>query len=270
MNTVHDIGVVELSLALGFILLAGLASLKLKLGLGRDLLWGTVRTIAQLALMGFVLRFIFDLNQWYVVLGVYTVMIFFAARIARSRVKVRSIPVFMPTFVTMLVSYMIVTFIVTSGIVGAVPWYEPKYFIPLGGMIIGNSMSAIAISLERMMVDLKNKHDEVELLMCLGADYMQASASIFRDAVKAGMLPSITAMMGVGIVALPGMMTGQILAGSDPLVAVKYQIMVMLMLVGSTAIGSVLVTYLVRGRCFDDGERLKVLATANDKPPYGR
>jgi putative ABC transport system permease protein len=251
-----DIGYGGLAWALAFVLLAGAASLRLRLGLERDLLWGTVRTVAQLSLMGYVLRYVFAIDRWYLVLALFAAMIFFATWIARGRVKERAVPVLLPVFVSMLLSYMVVTITVTAVIVRAQPWWHPLYFIPLGGMVIGNSLSAVAVSLDRFLGDLRRRRDEVELHLCLGATASEASASIFQTAVKAGMIPSITAMMGVGVVWLPGMMTGQILAGADPLVAVKYQIMVMLMLVGSTAIGSILAVGLVRRRCFSADQRV--------------
>ena len=96
----------------------------------------------------------------------------------------------------------------------------------------------------------------MEARLCLGADYKEASQDMFRNAMRAGMIPSINSMRGVGIVFIPGMMTGQIPAGADPVQAIRYQIIVMVMLVGSTAIGSLLVVYLVRKLCFGSGERL--------------
>jgi putative ABC transport system permease protein len=96
----------------------------------------------------------------------------------------------------------------------------------------------------------------VEMKLSLGANYREASDDIFRNAVTAGMIPSINAMMGVGLVFIPGMMSGQILAGTDPLIAIRYQIVVMLMLVGSTAVSSVVVMLIVRRRCFGSGEEL--------------
>jgi putative ABC transport system permease protein len=141
-------------------------------------------------------------------------------------------------------------------VVSVKPWWKPQYFIPLGGMVIGNSMNAIAIALERLLGELRKRRHEVEARLCLGADYKEASKDMLSIAMRAGMIPSINSMMAVGIVFIPGMMTGQILAGADPLQAVRYQIVVMVMLVGSTAIGSLLVVYLVRKRCFSKGERL--------------
>ena len=256
MNGALDIGILELSTVLLFVLLAGAASLRFRLGLERDLLWGTVRTVAQLALLGFVLHWVFSIRHWYVVLAIYAMMIFFAAVIIRNRVRKTSVSYLAPAFFSMLLSYMVISIIIVGGVVRADPWYLPEYFLPLGGMIIGNSMNAIAISLDRLFPDLLRRRDEVELRLILGASANEASADIVREAVRAGMIPSINAMMGVGIVFIPGMMTGQILAGSDPFVAVKYQIMVMLMLVGSTALGSVLVVTLLRRRCFNAQHQL--------------
>jgi len=256
MNGAVDISLTGLLVTAVFIIAAGAASLALKLRLEKDLLWGSVRAVSQLYLMGFVLQFIFNIGSWYVVLAVYALMILFAAFIAKGRVKEPKVKILVPTFVSMLLSYMVISFIVVGLIVGAKPWYDPRYFIPLGGMVIGNSITAIALSIERLFSDLRKHKDLIELYVSMGANYRQASAEMFRDAVKAGMIPSITSLMGVGVVWIPGMMTGQILAGADPMHAVEYQIVVMLMLVGSTAVGSVFVVSWVRTKCFDAKDRL--------------
>ena len=256
MSGAMDITWTGLALSLVFVIVGGIASLMFHLRLGKDLFWGAVRTVAQLFLMGFVLRYIFAFDRWYLVVAVFGIMILIAAQIAKGRVHTATVPVYLPVAVSMLLSYMLVTYFVVALIVQARPWYHPVYFIPLGGMVIGNSISAVAISLERLFGELRNRAAEVELYFCLGANYRQASADMFRDAVRAGMIPSITSMMGVGIVWLPGMMTGQILAGADPLVAVKYQVMVMFMLVGSTAITSVLAVWFVRRKCFSHDDRI--------------
>jgi putative ABC transport system permease protein len=117
-------------------------------------------------------------------------------------------------------------------------------------------MTAIAISLERLIGDLKKSRNAVEMMLSLGADYKEASRETVKEAMRAGMIPSLNSMMAVGVVFIPGMMTGQILAGADPLMAVRYQIMVMVMLVGSTAIGSLIVILLVRRMCFGPGHQL--------------
>jgi putative ABC transport system permease protein len=251
-----EITPLQLALCLLFVLLAAIGSLRLRLGLEKDLLWGTVRTFAQLFLVGYVLQFVFRLNNPFVVVALYVWMIFWAAQTVRGRVREKAIPVFTPTFVSMVVSYMAVAIFVTGVIVQAKPWYTPQYFIPLGGMIVGNSMNAIAIALERMLSDLRKQREQIELAFCLGATYQEATDTLLRDSIKAGMIPSINALMAVGLVSLPGMMTGQILAGADPTTAIKYQIIVMLMLVASTAIGSIVVVHIVRRRCFTHAHQM--------------
>lgn len=258
MNAI-DIGYWQLALALVFVLAAGLSSLFLQLDLHRDIFWGTVRTVGQLFLMGYLLRYIFQIHSPWLVLLIFVGMSLFAARIISRRTRNKSVPYQLPTTVSMLLSNLVVTIVITAVIIQVNPWYEPTFFIPLGGMVVGNSMNAIALTLERLFGDLKKQRDLVEMYLSLGADYREASVLILRQAVSAGMIPAINSMMGVGIVSLPGMMTGQIIAGADPVVSIKYQILVILMLVGSTALGSVLVAYWVRRRCFSSDHRLLVL-----------
>jgi putative ABC transport system permease protein len=246
----------QLGLALVFVLTAGFTSVINHLGLGRELLVGTLRCFSQLVLMGFILTFIFGLNEIWLVLLTFAVMVFFAAHIIRGRVRERSVPFFLPTLGSMLLSYTLVTLLVCAVVVGVEPWWDARYFLPLGGMIIGNSMNAIALALDRLFSELRERRNEVEMMLCLGADYREASRDVLRNAMRAGMIPSINAMMGVGLVFIPGMMTGQILGGVDPLVAIRYQIVVMLMLVASTAISAYLAVFLARRRCFNEAHGL--------------
>jgi putative ABC transport system permease protein len=255
MNVI-DIGPWQLALCLVFVVLAGTGSVVLRLGLERDLAWGTVRAFAQLFLVGYVLRFIFGLSHPALVVLLFAFMVFWAAHAVRGRVGEKQVPIFLPTFVSMFVSYLAVAVTVTGLIVQVEPWYAPQYFIPLGGMIAGNSMNAITIGLERLLSELRRERATIEADLSLGATAAEASAPFIRAAVKAGMIPSINALMTVGLVSLPGMMTGQILAGADPLVAIKYQIVVMLMLVAAAAIGTVIVVHVVRSRCFGRDGRL--------------
>ncbi len=255
MNAV-DISPLGLAATLAFVLLGGISSLALRLDLQRDLLWGTARTVAQLFLMGYVLRHVFRLSSPWPVLALYATMVAFAARIVAGRVRRRDVPFLGSAALAMLVGDLAVTLTVTAAVVQVNPWWEPRYFIPLGGMVAGNTMNAVAVALDRLLGDLRQRRDLVEMYLSLGASAAEASAGMVRDAVRAGMIPSISSMMGVGIVFLPGMMTGQIVAGADPLVAVKYQIVVMLMLVAAAALSSILAVLLVRRRCFSPDHRL--------------
>ncbi len=256
MNGLTEISLWQLAFGLVFVLAAGAASLARGLGLGRDLFFGTVRTFIQLFLLGYVLVFIFRSGQLAYVAAFYCMMIFFAVRIIRGRVKEKDVHFALPVFFTMFLSYIVVSATVTGVIVGATPWWRPEAFLPLAGMVVGNSMNALAITLERLFSDLRSRRDEVEMMLCLGATDREASKEIVSSAVRAGMIPSINSMMGVGVVFIPGMASGQILAGADPVMAVRYQIVVMLMLVGSTALGSFLTAHFIARRCFGKGMRL--------------
>lgn len=257
MNTeIIQIGPFQLALTLIFVLIAQGGSLRYRLGLGRDITVGTLRTFAQLLLMGYVLTVVFSLNTWSLNLLIFFIMVSAAVQIIHGRIGEKKIPFLKPMFVSMLLSYLLVSVTVTGVIVGARPWWKPQYFIPIAGMIIGNSMNALSLSLERLFTALRSQRCIVEMKLSLGADFREATADIVTDAIRVGMIPSINAMMGVGIVFLPGMMTGQILAGVDPLIAIRYQIVVMLMLVASTAMASIIVVRLTLKRCFSKAERL--------------
>ena len=250
----------QLALTLVFVLVTGATSLVWSLGLVKDLVIGTVRTFVQLFLLGYVLTFLLDMDNPWLVAAAFVAMVFFAAVTIKGRVKERQIALFHPIFISMLLSYAAVSYLVTGVVVGADPWWLPRYLLPLAGMVIGNSMNAIAIALDRLFSDLRSRRDEVEMKLCLGADYQEASQEILKEAMRAGMIPSINALMAVGLVFIPGMMSGQILAGADPLVSIRYQIVVMLMLVASTAMGSLIVLLLVRRQCFGPGHGIVLRA----------
>jgi putative ABC transport system permease protein len=183
-------------------------------------------------------------------------MVIFAVRIVKGNVTEQKIPYVLPAFFTMLMVYALISAVVTGGIVGATPFWHPQYFIPLAGMVVGNSMTALGLALDRLFSDLKARRDEVEMMLCLGATANEASSGIFKGALKAGMIPSINSLAGVGLVFIPGMMTGQILSGEDPVLAIRYQIVVMFMLVASTALTVTIVLGIVRKRCFGPGQQL--------------
>ncbi len=256
MASVPVIAPWQLGVALVFIAGAGAASVWLKLGLGKQLLVGVVRTFLQLFLLGYALVYIFRVNSPWLVVGGFLVMVVFAARIVSGRLNAPQLRVFNPIFLSMLLSYGVISYLVVGVVVGAQPWWNPKFFLPLAGMVVGNSMNAIALALERLLGEVENRRAEIECWLMLGAEPTEATASIFAASVRAGMIPSINAMMGVGVVFIPGMMSGQILAGVDPTLAIRYQIVVMLMLVGSTTLGSTMGVWLIRRRLFGPGWQL--------------
>lgn len=253
-----DISWVNVAITTLLVIAAGLCSLYLKLKLESDIIVGTVRTFVQLFLLGYVLKYVFAFNNPLVIFLLFSFMIYFAASIISGRVKEKKVRYFLPVLASMFLSYMVINTFVMAVIIGVRPWYYPVYFIPVGGMIIGNSMNAIAVSMNIWFEDLKKDRDRIEMYLALGATPAESTAENFKGAIRAGMIPSINALMSVGVVSIPGMMSGQILAGTDPLIAVKYQIVIMLLLVGSTALSTVFALHLVRGRSFSGGRQLKV------------
>lgn len=250
MTAFISISWTQLVIALGLVSFSAAASLYYHLKLERDLFVGVIRTFAQLLAMGYLLNILFGLDNAFLVLTVYVIMTVISVHIVYGRVKEKQVAYFAPTTLAVMISYSLITIIVTKVIIGADPWWSPQYFIPIGGMVAGNSMNALSLTLERFFSELRSKRDQVEMYLCHGADYKEATEEIFRTSLRAGMIPAINSMMSVGLVSIPGMMTGQILAGADPQEAVRYQIVVMLMIVGSTALASILVLLLVRKRCF--------------------
>ena len=247
---VVQIGWFQLMLATGFVIFVGIVSIRLSLGITKDLAIATVRTYVQLLALGFVLRWVFDINSPWLVVGLILLMVLFAARILVKRSPDAPKGIFGSAFVSMALTGFIVTFAVTGVIVQVEPWYLPQYVIPLAGMVIGNSMTGIALSIERLFADMDAREGELLAMTALGATPWEAAHGSIRLALRAGLIPTINSMAAAGLVFIPGMMAGQILAGADPVTATGYQIVVMLMVSAATAIGSVVALMLTYRRRF--------------------
>jgi len=257
--TTIDIGWLQLTLATGFMLVTGMISILLALGLTRDLLISTLRTYLQLLLLGYVLNWIFAINTAQVVVGVLAFMLLIAVQILLQRVNVNiAIPIlFANTLIAITLSSTVVTFTVTGAIIQVSPWYEARYVLAMGGMIIGNSMNGIAVALERLFDDMRKRRAEITQILALGGTPWEAALPSIRTALAAGLTPTINSMNAVGLVFIPGMMTGQLLAGADPIQAAKYQIIVMLMLSAATTLGAMCGVFLLYGKMFDKEMRLR-------------
>ncbi len=196
-------------------------------------LYATARMLVQLLLIGYVLIYIFDSNEPWLIGLVLLVMLVAASAIAIRTVADRSIGHFVKAFVAVTVSGVSTLFLVTEGVLRIEPWFEPRYVVPLAGMIFSASMTAISLAAERLQ--LENEH---------GADFVDAR----RHALQTALIPVVNSLFAVGLVALPGMMTGQVLSGVSPLVAAKYQIVVMTMLLGATGMAAAIYIVLEQRR----------------------
>jgi putative ABC transport system permease protein len=230
----------DLAIAAGFVVLMLILSGIEKLRLEKSLTIGAIRTFVQLMAVGYVLKFIFDLDQWYWVLLMLVVMVLVAARSAAQRVE-RPVPHLLAIMTGAIFIALAITLTTVAAFVLRLDkWYQPQYIIPIAGMIIGNSMNGAALALDRLGAEVKLRRQEIEAMLSLGATWRQAAQVSLRTAVRASMIPVINQMMVYGVVQLPGMMTGQIIGGVEPVEAVKYQVMVAYMIAGAVAISSIL------------------------------
>ncbi len=250
----------DLSMAALLIVLLALISLAMELGLAKKIIIAGARTTVQLLLVGLVLRFLFDNVNAGVLILTALFMLFVAGREVVARQKRRFTGIWglgIGTFSMFLSSFTIAIMALTV-IINAEPWYEPRYAIPLLGMLLGNTMSGIAIGLDRLTTAAWEHRAIIEARLMLGQRADDAISRIRRDCIQNGLIPIINVMSVAGIVSLPGMMTGQILSGTPPIEAVKYQILILFLIAGGTGLGTVSAVWLGSRRLFDDRQRLRL------------
>lgn len=219
-------------LALSFIPVAVVAVLMWRWGQGyRRSLQAIARMLLQLTLIGYVLVYIFQSDSGLVISGVLTVMLVAASWIALNTVNLSKRSLFPASLASVLLGGGTTLFLITQGVLQLKPWFQPSYMIPLAGMIFAGSMTNISLALERLHAELKN-----------GGTFERARDIAFRTS----MIPIINSFFAVGLISLPGMMTGQILSGVSPLIAVRYQIMVMCMLFGAAGLSTVCFLTMIR------------------------
>ncbi len=226
----------------------------------KDLWWATLRMVVQLLFMGIWLSWIFNADNPIWVVFISFIMLCAAGYEISKRQQYRFkkmhslfIGLLSLSFISLILLVGVLVFIIQPE-----PWYQPQYLIPLLGMLLGNSMTAIGLGLDtltRNAIQLKNK---IEAQLALGKTAKESMQFIKEQSLHSAMIPIINMLVAAGIISLPGMMTGQILAGADPIEAVKYQIMIMLLIATSTGLGTVMAITLASRRLFDDQQRLQL------------
>jgi putative ABC transport system permease protein len=259
MNDLISLSAYDLMLASLLVLaLVGLSA-RLQLGIGLQLVIAACRTTAQLLLVGLILKQVFEQAQLSWILLIMLVMLTVAAWeiLARQKRKIKGWWGFGVSAFSLFVSSFLITMIALFFIIKIDPWYTPQYAIPLLGMLLGNTMNGIALGMDRLVQTAWQQRMIIEQRLMLGQTAMQAVREIKHESMRAGMIPIINAMAAAGIVSLPGMMTGQILAGSEPIEAVKYQILIMFLVTAGTGFGVISVLHMISKRLFDSRERLR-------------
>jgi len=222
-----------------------------RLKISRELAVATLRMTLQLLAAGFLLRYLFKFNFWYTSLLLLLIMIVFAVHVILGRVRLKLRRLTRVLFLSISAGSLSVLGVFIFLILDHQPWYDARFLIPIGGMIIGNAMTSCALVTERFYNEVVGNRPVIETNLALGATSKEASIAAFRSAYGAALLPTIASMTGMGIVHLPGMMTGQILSGTEPILAVKYQIAIMVAILSSAAISCLIALYLIRDRLFN-------------------
>lgn len=220
------------SLAIALIPVLGVVGILYKWSLDyKTALYGVFRMLVQLLLIGYVLTFIFQAKTPWIVLALLMIMILASSWIALRTVSVRSGTLYAKALTSIAIGGGIIFLLIILGVLQLEPWYLPSYAVPLAGMIFANGMNSVSLAAERLESEISNDNN-----------YEAARAT----ALRASLIPITNSLFAVGLVSLPGMMTGQILSGISPLIAVRYQIMVMCMIFGSAGISSALFLKLVK------------------------
>lgn len=249
----HNISNESLGLALILVLIALLVSKKEKLGLEKDIVWSIARAIVQLIIVGYVLKYIFDLNnRWLTVLMVLFICVNAALN---ARKRSRNIGnAFLLSFIAITVSTTLtLVILVLSGSIE----FMPMQVIPISGMIAGNAMVAVGLCYSNLNQRFTDNRQKIQEMLSLGASIKTASGRLIRESIRAAMIPTVDAAKTVGLVSLPGMMSGLIFAGIDPVKAIKYQIMVTFMLLGTASISTIIAGYLAYRRFYTARAQLR-------------
>ncbi|WP_018249885.1 ABC transporter permease [Orenia marismortui] len=256
-TSIIDLQLWQLAAAYIFVVILSLFLKIRKIEKNKELLLATTRMTLQLVIVGYLLGYIFEQNNYLFTVIIITIMEFFAIHNIYQRVnnkinnglkKIIALSMIVGTLTSIIYFILVV--------IGLRPWYDPRYFIPLAGMLIGNSMTGISLGVERLISGMKENQAKVETALMLGATPKKATQQIVNNAFNSAILPTINSMMGMGIIFLPGMMTGQILSGVSPLTAIEYQIAIMLGILGSVALTLIILVYLGYKTFFN--ERAKI------------
>lgn len=244
---------ITLLLALILVLIALAINLKEDLGMTKDLIIGVVRAVIQLTVVGFVLTYIIKADTVWLTLAMIAVIIFNAAWNAKKRAG--TIPNALVTSLLAITTATGLTLVMLVAVKAI--HFVPSQIVPICGMIASNVMVAIGLAYRSLNTEFNDLRQQVLERLALGADLKQASQSLIVNAIKTGMAPTIDSAKTVGLVSLPGMMSGLIFAGIDPTKAIMYQIMVTFMLLGATSIGSFIAVYRSYPRFYNARKQLR-------------
>lgn len=258
----------DLAIASVLVLASAALSVVLSLGVARPLLVSAVRLVVQLILVGLLLRVVFASASVVVTAGVTVLMLAAASREvgARSRRRLRGVWQYGVGALAVTAATLPMAAVTLATALRPVPWYDARHAIPLVGIILGTIMNAGSLALNTIFSAVDRERNAIEARLTLGATREEAFRPLLRQAVLAGIIPTTNQMAAAGIITLPGIMTGQVLAGMDPLAAAKYQILLMFVLASAGTLGSVVAAYGALRRLTDDRHRLRLDRMIDRRP----
>ena len=250
--------VTDLSIAASLVIAMAVLSYILHLNITRTILIAAIRTVVQLLFIGFILKWLFAQDSLVWNVAIWLVMLLIAGReiLARQTHRFKGFWGYSVGTVSVFVASFSIGIFVLTLVVNNTPWYTPQYAIPLMGMIIGNSMTAASLSLENLTKTTVQQRMVIEARLALGQTWRESIRDIARQSVRLGLFPIVNAMAVAGLVNLPGMMSGQILGGTPPQEAVKYQILIMFMITAASGFATLITVWLAARHLFDDRQRL--------------
>lgn len=216
--------------------------------------------VVQLVAVGYLLRFIFGLHHPVATMVIVIVMALVAAREIATRPKQRfkGAGSYTLSVVGVVIATLLTAALALATAIRPHPWYDARYAIPLTGIILGSVLNAGSLTLDNLLGGLKRERGAIEAQLGLGIAFPRATAPLVRESIRRGMLPIVNQMSAAGIITLPGIMTGQIIAGMDPVEAVKYQILLMFLLAGASAVAALTIAFLAIRRLTDKRQRLRL------------
>lgn len=256
MPNIIELDTEDLAYSLGIMAMAIALVRWHRLGLESELIWATGRSLLQLMVVGYFLTIIFALKNPPLVLLLIGIMLTIAAIVTRNRISQKLKGLGTSLWLSLLIGSAFTLAYTLLLIIQPLPWYNPQYLIPLMGMILGQGMNSASVAGERLVSSITRNRQEIETHLCLGATPTQAILTYRQEAIRAGFIPILNQMMVVGIVSLPGMFTGQVLAGANPLNAASYQILILFMIVLSNLITLLLVTRSISRQFFNPDAQL--------------
>lgn len=226
----------------------------------RQFYWANIRTVAQLSFMGIWLSWVFHADNplWVILVGAIMLLAGGYEISKRQQYRFRKAQSWLIGLISLSLTALVLLVFTLTVVIQPEPWYQPQYAITLLGMLLGNSMTAIGVGLDNLTRNAKQLRAKIEAQLALGYSAQESMRFIKQQSLHAAMIPVINMLVAAGIISLPGMMTGQILAGADPMEAVKYQIMIMMLVAIATSAGTVLAVSMAQKKLFDERQRLRL------------